>query len=165
MTTTFKSRNPATCKSNTQMQKISSPKFQQVCCWLALKIKTVMKKNIYIYSLCTFIPSSQSMLRLKWAWVPSQQRTQNSKSVYPYHQNPQVPTESDTKTGRPGACGISILRASVDYVTVLRSTAKTSRDFNFQLRRERGNSKIERGRKRKMKIMGLIFSSVFGFAF
>ena len=45
MTTTFKSRNPATCKSNTQMQKISSPKFQQVCCWLALKIKPWWKKK------------------------------------------------------------------------------------------------------------------------
>ena len=45
MTTTFKSRNPATCKSNTQIQKISSPKFQQVCCWLALKIKPWWKKK------------------------------------------------------------------------------------------------------------------------
>ena len=38
--------------------------------------------------------------------VPSQQRTQNSKSVSPHHRNPQVPTESDTKTDCPGACGV-----------------------------------------------------------
>ena len=50
MTTTFKSRNPATCKSNTQIQKISSPKFQQVCCWLALKIKPWWKKKKKIRS-------------------------------------------------------------------------------------------------------------------
>ena len=73
--------------------------------------------------LCTFISSSQSMLRLKWAWVPSQQRTQNSKAVSPHHRNPQVPTESNTKTGRHGAYGVLVLRASVDYVTTLRSTA------------------------------------------
>ena len=58
--------------------KISSPKFQQVCCWLALKIKPWCKKK----SLYTFISSSQSILRLKWAWVPSQQRTQDSKWVF-----------------------------------------------------------------------------------
>ena len=58
--------------------KISSPKFQQVCCWLALKIKPWCKKK----SLYTFISSSQSILRLKWAWVPSQQRTHNSTWVF-----------------------------------------------------------------------------------
>ena len=131
MTTTFKSRNPATCKSNTQIQKISSPKFQQVCCWLALKIKPWWKKKKK-KSLCTFISSSQSMSRLKWAWF--------HLSKEPKTPNLSLPTTEILRSlpnliPKPTALE---LVAFVDYVTALRSTAKTSRDFNFQLRRERG---------------------------
>ena len=128
MTTTFKSRNPATCKSNTQIQKISSPKFQQVCCWLALKIKPWWKKN-------RSEPSSHHHNQC-WDW--SGHGFHLSKE--PKTPNLSLPTTEILRSlpnliPKPTALE---LVAFVDYVTALRSTAKTSRDFNFQLRRERG---------------------------
>ena len=167
MTTIFKSRNPPTGNGNntTQMQKSPLPTMTTLKCkklvgtWdlptsfllTCSQNKTTMKEKkkkkiaLHLHLIITNTITVEIEVCMG-SVLASWQRTQTSKSVSPHHQNPEVPTGSDTKTGRPRACGILVLRASVDCVTALRSTAWTSRDFNFQLRREWGNTEIERGR-------------------